>query len=174
MKLTRNGTALFRRSRGFTLLEVLVALVIVGLGMIAVFEQLNQMLTTTARLRDKTFATWIAEDRITELQVNGQYPDVGERRDELEMARAEWTYTIKVSQIPGREMRRVDVTVSYADTPNDILAEVAGFVSPYQGKGPTGTQQRLGSTNADGVGTGFGIGWAPLDQNAGFTESAVQ
>jgi general secretion pathway protein I len=84
------GRSALSRVRGFTLLEVLVALVIVGLGMIAVFEQLNQMLTTTARLRDKTFATWIAEDRITELQVNGQYPKTGERSDQIEMARAEW------------------------------------------------------------------------------------
>ena len=78
---------------GFTLLEVLVALVIIGLGMMAVFDQLSQMLTTAARLRDKTFATWIAEDRITELQVNGQYPKVGDQSDEVEMAGADWTYT---------------------------------------------------------------------------------
>ena len=45
--------------RGFTLLEVLVALVIVGLGMIAVFGQISQSLTATARLRDKTLATWV-------------------------------------------------------------------------------------------------------------------
>lgn len=158
------------RSAGFTLLEVLVALVIVGLGMMAVFEQLNQTLNTAARLRDKTFATWIAEDRITELQVNGEYPDVGERSDDVKMARAEWVYTIKVSQIPDREMRRVDVTVSFADSPEDILAELAGFVTPTFGRGATDSTNPAGVPQAQprqSRGTGFGVGWEPANLDAG-------
>jgi general secretion pathway protein I len=121
-----------RRIRGFTLLEVLVALVIVSLGMIAVFGQLNQMLSASARLRDKTLAHWIAVDQITELQAIGAYPKVGESSDELDMARATWSYTVKTSQIGDLAMRRVDVTVAFADTPEQILAEVRGFVGPPQ------------------------------------------
>ena len=121
-----------RRIRGFTLLEVLVALVIVSLGMIAVFGQLNQMLSASARLRDKTLAHWIAVDQITELQALGAYPKVGESSDEVDMARATWTYTVKTSQIGDLAMRRVDVTVAFADTPEQILAEVRGFLGPPQ------------------------------------------
>ena len=57
------------QQKGFTLLEVLVALAIIGLGMVAVFSQLNQSLLAASRLRDKTLASWIALDRITELRV---------------------------------------------------------------------------------------------------------
>ena len=110
-----NWTKATKTNNGFTLLEVLVALVIVGLGMIAVFDQLSQMLSMTARLRDKTLANWIASDRITELQVNEQYPKIGETDDEIEMARADWAYTVKISQVPDMDLRRVDVTVSFAD-----------------------------------------------------------
>ena len=78
-----------RRQAGFTLLEVLVALVIVGLGLTAVFGQLNQTLMATGLLRDKTFATWVAVDRITELRVSAEFPDVGERSDSVEMAGVE-------------------------------------------------------------------------------------
>ena len=163
---------------GFTLLEVLVALVIIGLGMMAVFDQLSQMLTTAARLRDKTFATWIAEDRITELQVNGQYPKVGDQSDEVEMAGADWTYTIKTSQIPNMDLRRLDVTVSFLDTPEDILAEVAGFVRPPQigansnlqgGQDGSDSDSEAGGTDASSAGTGFGAGFTPLDPNAIYT-----
>ena len=117
---------------GFTLLEVLVALVIVSLGMIAVFSQLNQMLNTTSRLRDKTLAHWIAVDQITELQAIHAYPSVGEKRDEVDMANATWSYTVKTSKIGDLDMRRLEVTVSYADTPEDILAEVSGFIGAPQ------------------------------------------
>lgn len=151
---------------------------IIGLGMMAVFDQLNQMLTTAARLRDKTFANWIAEDRITELQVNGEYPRVGDRSDEVEMAGADWIYTIKISQVPNMDLRRVDVTVSFLDTPEDILAEVAGFVRPPQIRvdgssqdTQDGTDSGSEASESDGssTGTGFGAGFTPLDPNAVYT-----
>jgi len=162
-------------SEGFTLLEVLVALVIIGLGMMAVFDQLSQMLTTAARLRDKTFANWIAVDQITEMQVNREYPKVGDRSDEIEMANAEWTYTIKISQVPNMELRRVDVTVSFLDTPDDILSEVAGFVRPPSvggtdnsrgGQDGTESGTQVGATDSPSGESSFGAGFTPLDPNA--------
>ena len=169
------------RIRGFTLLEVLVALVIVSLGMIAVFGQLNQMLSASARLRDKTLAHWIAVDQITELQAIGAYPKVGESSDEVDMASATWTYTVKTSQIGDLAMRRVDVTVAFADTPEQILAEVRGFLAPPQGGGGTGggnpqtgdtppdsdsgSSPSPGGTINPAAGTGFGDGWDPLNPN---------
>jgi general secretion pathway protein I len=167
------GTTLRCISSGFTLLEVLVAVVIIGLGMMAVFDQLNQMISVASRLRDKTFANWIAEDRITELQVNGEYPKVGEQSDQMEMANAEWAYTIKTSQIPDMELRRVDVSVSFLDSPDDILAELSGFVTPAQvpiansqaGDEPDANPQSDGGDGSQ-AGTGFGAGFTPLDPNA--------
>lgn len=171
---------------GFTLLEVLVALVIVSLGMIAVFSQLNQMLNTTSRLRDKTLAHWIAVDQITELQAIHAYPSVGEKRDEVDMANATWSFTVKTSQIGDLDMRRVEVTVSYADTPEDILAEVSGFIAPPQQAAAGGQPQQPGGLQrgqspqtpgdaaqqpvqplnpAGAAGTGFGSGWDPLNPN---------
>jgi general secretion pathway protein I len=175
-----------RPDSGFTLLEVLVALVIVSLGMIAVFSQLNQMLNTTSRLRDKTLAHWIAVDQITELQANRAYPSVGEKSDEVDMANATWSYTVKTSQIGDLDMRRVNVTVSFPDTPQDILAEVSGFIAPPQQAAAGGQPQQPGrppgpqsrqtpggpaqqpvqSLNPSGAaGTGFGKGWDPLNPN---------
>lgn len=76
-------TPLQSSQTGFTLLEVLVAMAILSLGMIAVFSGMNQSLSVTTRLRDKTLASWIATDRITELQISGEYPDAGTRRDQV-------------------------------------------------------------------------------------------
>jgi general secretion pathway protein I len=119
--------------RGFTLLEVLVALVIVGLGMIAVFSQVSQALTATARLRDKTLATWVGTDRITELRLAGEFPDVGDRSDEIEMAGVRWSYRIKTTDVGVEDFRRVDVTVAFADEPDRQLVEVSGFLRRLDG-----------------------------------------
>ena len=170
-------------SKGFTLIEVMVALVIIGLGMMAVFDQLNQMISMAGRLRDKTFASWIAVDRITELQVNGQYPKVGDQSDQIEMANAEWTYTIKTSQIPNMDLRRIDVTVSFLDSPEDVLAEVSGFVIPPQAvntpdaeAGQNGSDADQQASGGDGspAATGFGAGFTPLDPNAIYTSGETR
>lgn len=151
------------RCGGFTLLEVLVAMAIISLGLIGVFTSLNQMLGATELLRDKTLASWIATDRITEMRVLGEYPDAGERDDTVDMAGAEWTYTIKVSKIPDMTMRRLDVTVAFADDPDNTIATVIGFLAPPQATGSgTGTLRQ------------FGDGWAPLDPDAGLTPGAQQ
>lgn len=136
--------------RGFTLLEVLVALVIVGLGMIAVFSQVSQSLTATARLRDKTLATWVATDRITELRLAGEFPDVGDRSDELDMAGVRWVYSIKTTDVGVEDFRRVDVTVAFADQPDRQLVEVSGFLRRLDSPpGPSTAQFFPRDPNAD-------------------------
>lgn len=113
---------------GFTLLEVLVALVIIGLGLMAVFSQLNQTLITASMLRERTLAHWVAMDRIAELRLAGQLPDVGETSDDIEMAGVEWAYVLTFSDVGIENFRRVDVTVSFADRPDRVVTELAGFL----------------------------------------------
>ena len=167
-----------RTGHGFTLLEVLVAMAILGLGMIAVFSGMNQSLNVTERLRDKTLANWVALNQITELQVTGEYPDAGTRSDQVEMANSEWVYEMKISNIPQINMRRPDITVSFADSPNDILAAVIGFIGPAAAAGTT-AKTTDGSTDGegqeaaarqDGGYLGFGKGWEPPRENFGVTE----
>lgn len=154
---------------GFTLLEVLVAMAILSLGMIAVFSGMNQSLNVTTRLRDKTLASWIALNRIAEMQVTGEYPDAGNRHDQVEMAHMDWVYDMQISNIPQIEMRRIDITVSFVGSPDDILATVVGFIGPQPvgtpGQPGPGTRPDSGNQSANG----FGTGWEPPLENPGET-----
>ncbi len=144
-------------NHGFTLLEVLVAMAILSLGMIAVFGAMSQSLSATTRLRDKTLAHWIAINQITELQVTGEYPGAGKRRDQVDMAKTEWIYDMKIADVPQIDMRRIDIAVSRADAPDDILATVIGFVGPRPAAPGKGVEQ------------GFGSGWEPPSETFGET-----
>jgi general secretion pathway protein I len=152
--------------RAFTLIEVLVAMAILSLAMISVFSGMSQSLSVTTRLRDKTLASWIATDQITKLQITGEYPDAGNRRDQVEMAHMDWVYELKIAKIPQLDMRRIDVTVSFADSPDDILATVIGFIGPPQTTTAIpGTQPGTGETDS-----GFGAGWEPPQEDFGASE----
>ncbi len=139
------------KARGFTLLEVLVALAIVSLGMIAVFGQINQSVAGASHLRNKTLAHWIALDQITELRIKNEFPAVGEHSKEIEMAHALWRYTVKISETPADNLRRIDVSVAFEDTPDSVLSTATGFIAPPS-PNPLAANLPVG-------------GWLPLDPN---------
>ena len=74
-------------SRGFTLIEVVVALAILGIGMLAVFKTIGDTVNNVDDLRDRSFAEWIADNRITEIRISGEMPSVEETAGEVEFAR---------------------------------------------------------------------------------------
>lgn len=125
------------RHAGFTLLEVLVALVIVALGLLAAFGQMNQTLTAANRLRERTLAHWVAMDRLAELRLAGDFPPVGRQSDEVEMANTRWRYEIVVSKTEVDALRRAEIAVAFADQPDRPVATVTGFVGrPVPGSAP--------------------------------------
>jgi general secretion pathway protein I len=131
--------------RGFTLLEVMVALVIVALGLMAAFGQVNQSLTAASRLRDKTLANWVAVNEMTGLRLLAEFPAIGSRSDEVEMARTTWRYTIKVVKTPLAALRRVDISIAFADRPDAVVTTLTGFL----GRPAQATQGASATAQAD-------------------------
>jgi general secretion pathway protein I len=116
------------RTRGFTLIEVLAALVIVALGMLGVIQAVSQTARNGTYLRDKTFAHWIGLNLVTERRLSPTTPEVSESSDEVEYAGRRWKWTLRVTQTGVESLRRMDVSVRLADAPEDSsLATVTGF-----------------------------------------------
>lgn len=116
--------------RGFTLVEVLVALFIVTIGMTAVFMQMGQYAFTANYIRDKTLASWIASNRLTEISIQPGWPELGEQIDELEFAKRQWRLEIAVSETDVENLRRVDVAVALADDPDTTVHQVSALIEP--------------------------------------------
>jgi len=115
-------------SDGFTLVEVLVAVAILAIGLAALFGQISQSVFTARYLRDSTLAQWVAVDRITELRLENRFPDIDETDGEIDMASQSWRYTLIISETLWPDLRRIDVSVSFADTPDSIISKATGFV----------------------------------------------
>lgn len=113
---------------GFTLIEVLAALVIVALGMLGAITAVNQSTRNGTYLREKTLAHWVAMNLITERRLQPSPPDVAETSGEVEFANARWRWTLRVTQTEVRSLRRMDVSVALATAPeNSSLATLSGF-----------------------------------------------
>ena len=106
--------------RGFTLLEVLVALAVVAIALTAAVTAAGQDARNVALLRDRTLAHWVAMDRITESQLSDDWPGVGKHEGDTVMAGQEWHWTLSVSATDDDDVRRLDVEVR--NTPREKRA----------------------------------------------------
>ncbi|MBZ0333407.1 type II secretion system protein I [Marinobacter sp. JH2] len=109
-----------RRQKGFTLLEVLIALLVFSLIATAAAEVGSQYISSFERVRDKTLAGWIAENHINELRLQETLPDTSENSSDTEFGTYHWQVTTVVQGTAEPSMRRVEVTVAkYPDQKNE-------------------------------------------------------
>ncbi len=124
--------------RGFTLVEVVIALAIVAIGMLAVFKTIGDTTHNVTELRDRSFAAWIADNRITEMRISGEMPSVEQTAGEVEFAGRHWHWVTKVSQTQVQGLRRIDVSVRRDEDPESAsLVNLAGFVGATATASPT-------------------------------------
>lgn len=113
--------------RGFLLVELLIALVILALPLAAFTRTINQSIDTTAGLRDRSIALWIAQDQLAVHEMRGDWPATKTVSGTREMAGRNWRWQEKVLATPTPQMRRIEIEVRDADR-NDVLARLVGFI----------------------------------------------
>jgi len=120
-------TRLASRARGFTLIEVMVAVAIAGLALAAVGASVSQMIDAGSAMQERTYASWIGHNKITELRLRNEVPEVSTSSGEVEFASLEWDWEATISETGVENLYRVDVAVSYAGSPN-VIRTVTGFI----------------------------------------------
>ena len=98
-------------SGGFTLVEVLVALVVMSLGVMMLANSIGGSAKAYSRIDDKVRAWMVASDKLVELQVYQEYPPVGTNDSTEERFGETWAVRTRVSNGPYPDTRRVDIEV---------------------------------------------------------------
>jgi general secretion pathway protein I len=112
MRRTRGFT--LRSPRGFTLLEVLIALAILALSAAAVLRQTHLEIKQQQNLEMKSYALWAADDVLTTVMAQSQWPPVGRVEQEQTYAGQNWRVTTDVQATPDPLLRKIEVSISPA------------------------------------------------------------
>ena len=122
----RHFSSSFRR--GFTLLEVMIALLVITLGMAAVINTTSESGWKSAQLRHKTIATWVAQNQITKYRANRIWGNANSQSGKVEMANIDWAWRMKISETDDPSLRRLDVEV-FIDGEEALKARLTGFIA---------------------------------------------
>lgn len=126
MRADRTTSRRLGRQRAFTLIEVLVALLIISISLTAIAVTMGSMLDTATSLRERTYASWIAQNRLVEIRAAGTVPEVGESSGDLEYANSEWEWRSVISETGVDNLMRIDVSV-FRPGAADPVRSVTGF-----------------------------------------------
>jgi general secretion pathway protein I len=113
---------------GFTLVEVLVALAIVSIALLAALRAAGQGTAAVGELRLRLFAGWVAENRLAEHRARGDWLALGIGRGTQHQGGVEFAWREEVIATPNPAFRRVDVFVSAPAEESRSLARLTGFV----------------------------------------------
>jgi general secretion pathway protein I len=115
-----------KHRRGFTLIEVLVALGIVSIALVAGLQASAALTNNAQRQSDVLLAHLCAENELTRMRLARQLPPVGENQQDCEQGGQLFQVRIKVSPTPNPSFRRVDAQVTDARSPILRLSTVMG------------------------------------------------
>lgn len=117
-------------TRGFTLLEVMVALAILALALMAALRAGASATQNSGEIRLRQLADWVALDRLEEHRARRDWLPIGITSGETMQGNQRFRWEEKIGGTPNAQFRRVDIRVMADDStdPNHALARVTGFL----------------------------------------------
>ena len=114
---------------GMTLLEVLVALFIFALTGTAIMKAASDHLTGVGQIEEITFATWVANNRLTQLHIDNTWPIKNNLKGEQELAGRRWYWQQRVNKTNDSDMVQVEVSVGLDDQYEDTVSSASTFIA---------------------------------------------
>ena len=115
--------------RGFTLIEVLVALAIVTVSLLAALRAAGMGASNAVELRSRLLASWVAQNALEEHRARGDWLTLGAHRRGANQAGAQFTMREEVTSTPNPAFRRIDITVYDAADESRALARSSAVLT---------------------------------------------
>ncbi|MEX2490105.1 MAG: type II secretion system minor pseudopilin GspI [Pseudomonadales bacterium] len=124
-----------RMCRGFTLVEIMIALAIFAVVSSALIKNVGMAAKQAGILQERTLAYWVAENHLNRLRLDAHgmepvFPGIGTDRQTVTMADREWTLQVDIESTDNELVRRIEVDVM-TDGTDRPLATLTGFIGRY-------------------------------------------
>ena len=118
-------------TRGFTLIEIMVALAVASIGLLAISVALDRSIDTLEALESKTIASWVASNRLSDLRMSREFRSAGTSQSSETMGGREWRVVDNYYSTEDPNISRVIVQVFHpgSDLP---VTENVGFLGRYR------------------------------------------
>ena len=117
-----------RTEPGFTLIEVLVALAVIAIGLVAVIAVAARSGRVDSELQQQTFASWVASNQIERMLLSPKWPAVGDSNGKITLAGQDWEWKATVAKTQDPDLRRVTISVATEENPDDSVTKLIGFL----------------------------------------------
>lgn len=111
---------------GFTLIEVLIALAVIALALVALTRTASIEVRGFEQLRERNLAGWVAANVLTDTRLASNFPAIGLVDGRVRLADREWRWTREVQATANADVRRIDIRV-FRDAEREPSATLSGF-----------------------------------------------
>ena len=117
-----------RSARGFTLIEVLVALAVLAIALSAIIKTMSANTLNSIYLRDRTLAQWVALNKITELQLSEDWPSPGKNDGSTVLGNHEWFWEAEIKTTPDNDVQTVTLRVRDRRDAEHPVTTLQGYI----------------------------------------------
>lgn len=118
------------KQKGLTLIEVLVALAIIGIAMTAIIKAVSQNIHSTSYLQKKTIAMWVAQEVINETRAH--LLNIGNSSDNqkltTEMLGSDWYWHLQQEETPNERIKKIIVKVYENEESASALVTMESYI----------------------------------------------
>ena len=119
-------------NRGFTLIEVVVAVAVIALGLMGTIKTVGTVTKNTAYLNERVIATWVAQNAMASYELNLENDADKETTGSEEIAGIEWYWTKKLVNTQDPGIQRVEIDVRRDDKPDSqVYASLVSLFPAY-------------------------------------------
>jgi general secretion pathway protein I len=116
---------------GFTLLECLVALLIISVVLVSATTSIQQSVTNVRASYLRSIASWVASNEYSQIYFNQIYPSTGVSSKNISMAGIDFIEEMTISSTPNPYFEQIKIKVATAENPHYILFTLNSFISQY-------------------------------------------
>lgn len=98
-------------AKGFTLIEVMIALSVVAIGLMATLKAVNEEVSGANLTRNKMIALWVLENKVAEIRLNPLLPNIGINEGQQTLFNQTWQWQTNTTNTANTKIRKVEVSI---------------------------------------------------------------